>query len=143
MTNDEFDFGFTAVTAEELGLVPASSAPPQPETVVQEVDLTPLINQIAKIEQKIDKVIKMEEDELTAAIENSGSEIESILTRFDEKIQQEKNNSKQKLLQIEGMILPLLNNLMLNPEKEYIKWPNRVEKIQTQIQKILSVTRSV
>jgi hypothetical protein len=32
---------------------------------------------------------------------------------------------------------------MKNPEKEYIKWPNRVEKIQAQIQKILEVTRSV
>ena len=27
-------------------------------------------------------------------------------------------------------ITPLLNNLKANPEKEMIKWPNRVEKVE-------------
>jgi len=27
-------------------------------------------------------------------------------------------------------ILPLLQNLKKNPEKEYIKWPNRIKKIE-------------
>jgi hypothetical protein len=31
---------------------------------------------------------------------------------------------------IYNMILPLLNNLMANPEKEYIHWPDRVKKIE-------------
>lgn len=31
---------------------------------------------------------------------------------------------------IYDMILPLLNNLMANPEKEMIHWPDRVEKIK-------------
>lgn len=31
---------------------------------------------------------------------------------------------------IYNMILPLLNNLMTNPEKEYIHWPDRVKKIE-------------
>jgi hypothetical protein len=30
-----------------------------------------------------------------------------------------------------NMILPLLNNLMANPEKEYIHWPDRVKKIES------------
>lgn len=29
-----------------------------------------------------------------------------------------------------NMILPLLNNLMANPDKEYIHWPDRVKKIE-------------
>ena len=29
-----------------------------------------------------------------------------------------------------GSITPLLNNLKANPEKEYIKWPDRVEKVE-------------
>jgi len=49
---------------------------------------------------------------------------------------------KAKLLEVEKMVMPLLVNLMKNPEKEYIKWPNRVPVIEQQIQKILSVTRS-
>jgi hypothetical protein len=49
---------------------------------------------------------------------------------------------KSKLLEVEKMIMPLLVNLMKNPEKEYIKWPNRVPVIEQQIQKILAITRS-
>lgn len=49
---------------------------------------------------------------------------------------------KVKLKSLEGMILPLLVNLMKNPEKEYIHWPNRGPLIQKQIDKILAVTRT-
>ena len=28
------------------------------------------------------------------------------------------------------MIMPLLNNLAKNPEKDYIYWPNRLDKIE-------------
>jgi len=28
------------------------------------------------------------------------------------------------------MVIPLLKNLATNPEKDYIYWPDRVEKIQ-------------
>jgi hypothetical protein len=40
------------------------------------------------------------------------------------------------------MILPLLQNLMKNPDKPYIKWENRAEKIAAQIDKITAITRS-
>jgi hypothetical protein len=43
--------------------------------------------------------------------------------------------------EVEGMILPLLNNLLKNPDKEYIKWGNRTEAINKQITKITAVTR--
>ena len=49
---------------------------------------------------------------------------------------------KQKLASVEKMILPLLVNLMKNPEKDYIHWPNRVPLIEKQIEKILAITRS-
>lgn len=49
---------------------------------------------------------------------------------------------KVKLKSLEGMILPLLVNLMKNPEKEYIHWPNRGPLIQKQIDKILAITRT-
>ena len=48
---------------------------------------------------------------------------------------------KAKLKEVEGMILPLLYNLMKNPEKAYIKWENRDVIIKKQIERILSVTR--
>lgn len=37
---------------------------------------------------------------------------------------------EDKLNRLYNSILPLLSNLKKNPEKEYILWPNRVEKIE-------------
>ena len=53
-------------------------------------------------------------------------------------VQREERTSMEE---IEGLILPLLYNLLKNPEREYICWPNRTEVIQKQIDKILAVTR--
>lgn len=50
--------------------------------------------------------------------------------------------TNQKLQSLEKLILPLLVNLMKNPEKEYIHWPNRVSLIEKQIEKILAITRA-
>lgn len=49
---------------------------------------------------------------------------------------------KTKLASVEKLIMPLLVNLMKNPEKDYIHWPNRVPLIEKQIEKILAITRS-
>jgi len=37
---------------------------------------------------------------------------------------------EDKINRLYNSILPLLTNLKKNPEKEYILWPNRVEKIE-------------
>jgi len=50
--------------------------------------------------------------------------------------------AKQKMQSLEKLVLPLLVNLMKNPEKEYIHWPNRVPLIEKQIEKILAITRA-
>ena len=38
--------------------------------------------------------------------------------------------TEEKLNKLYNAILPLLTNLKKNQEKEYILWPNRVEKIE-------------
>ena len=38
---------------------------------------------------------------------------------------------EDKLNNLYNAILPLLSNLKQNPEKEYILWPNRLEKIES------------
>ena len=38
--------------------------------------------------------------------------------------------TQDKLDNLYNAIVPLLNNLKKNPEKEYILWPNRVEKVE-------------
>ena len=42
----------------------------------------------------------------------------------------EASTTQDKLDKLYNAIGPLLNNLKANPEKEYIKWPNRVEKVE-------------
>ena len=37
---------------------------------------------------------------------------------------------KEKCDTLYNMIQPLLNNLQKNPEKEYIYWPNRLDKVE-------------
>ena len=39
------------------------------------------------------------------------------------------NTNQEKLDKLYNAITPLLNNLKKNPEKDYILWPNRVEKV--------------
>jgi len=38
--------------------------------------------------------------------------------------------TQDKLDKLYNAITPLLNNLKKNPEKEYILWPNRIEKVE-------------
>lgn len=80
MTDDIFDFGFTAVTEEELEVV-------------------------TNLKEKAD----------------------SALTYYE------------RLHELFNEIQPLLTNLKANPEKDYIYWPNRLEKVEqfeTKLQKI-------
>lgn len=68
----------------------------------------------------------VDESELDAVqqLENASDAVDDYLTRLDE---------------LYNAIQPLLTNLKMNPEKEYILWPNRLEKIEefeTHIQNI-------
>ncbi|MBT7350508.1 hypothetical protein HN803_07050 [candidate division WWE3 bacterium] len=44
---------------------------------------------------------------------------------------------QEKVDNLYNAITPLLNNLKQNPEKEYILWPNRVDKVE-QFEEMLS-----
>lgn len=57
--------------------------------------------------------------------------------------QQTIDTYKQKLLDVEKLILPFLGRL-LKTDETYIKWPPEIRKptIEKQIEKILKITRS-
>ena len=40
------------------------------------------------------------------------------------------SSTQEKLDKLYNAIIPLLNNLKKNPEKEYILWPKRIEKVE-------------
>jgi len=48
---------------------------------------------------------------------------------------------KDRLNQLEKMIIPFLLKLVKTSDKEYIYWPNRKPIIEKQIEKILGLTR--
>ena len=40
------------------------------------------------------------------------------------------SSTQDKVDKLYNAIIPLLNNLKANPEKDYILWPNRLEKVE-------------
>jgi hypothetical protein len=51
-------------------------------------------------------------------------------------VQQTTTEMQDKLHALRDMIMPLLNNLAKDPQKEYILWPDRATKIQAFIKKV-------
>lgn len=47
--------------------------------------------------------------------------------------------TQQRLDNLYNAVMPLLTNLKANPEKEYILWPNRTEKIEQFEAKLLDI----
>ena len=48
---------------------------------------------------------------------------------------------KERLTQVEKIVIPFLLKLVKTADKEYIYWPNRKPVIEKQIEKILTLTR--
>ena len=117
-----FDFGFTTVDEDEVQ---------EFETAVQERVAKAAGHETGALESKIDKLLKLREDDSSYQVlfEKRKAELEEVY--------------KGQMKKIEKLILPLLHNLMKNPENEYIKWPNRTEVVQKQINRIVGITRGV
>ena len=112
--DDNFDFGFSTVDEDEVKEF-------ESEVKSRVADDTASVS--AGLEDKINKLLQAREGD-TGRVE----ELEK--------------KRKEDLLKVEKIIMPLLNNLMKNPDNEYIKWPNRKVVIEKQIKKIVNVTRS-
>ena len=65
------------------------------------------------------------------------AEYEAVIAEKDETVEE----YKQRLEQVEKIILPFLNKLLKTADQAVIKWPNRKPVIEAQIQKILNLTR--
>ena len=63
----------------------------------------------------------VDEDELEAVqkVTQKAAAVESTAT-----------TTQEKLDKLYNAVMPLLNNLKKNPEKEYILWPNRLSKVE-------------
>ena len=117
-----YDFGFTTVDEDEVQ---------EFETAVQEKVAKATQQETGVLESKMDKLLKLREDDACYQVlfEKRKAELETIY--------------KDQMRKVERLILPLLHNLMKNPENEYIKWPGRTNIVQQQINKIVAITRGV
>lgn len=162
--NNDYDFGFTFADSDGDDAPPP--APPTEITVELPEALSNQLSEIdiklgsiitmhaeskpdftdavdfARLEAKIDTIVQLEQGELSQMLESQTTNIQAIIDEVDERrgALDEEYNEKIKL--VEQLVLPLLYNLLQNPDKEYIYWPNRTEIIQKQIQRILEVTKA-
>lgn len=159
------DFGFEIVDAPAQPTAPAAQAATAPSvditgiegklneilnritkipTAVPTVTLPPDLArraEIARVEEKIDKVLSMEIKELADNLQGTEGNIRAIIDEVDERKKEIADAYAAGMKELEGLILPLLYNLLKNPDKEYIKWANRTEMVNKQIAKITAVTR--
>lgn len=124
--SDDIDFGFTAVDEDDLkGLTGQIE---RTEEVSEKLDASS--EQVKLLEYKMDNVVGKLDDML--------DEVSTVKEYYEN----EKVLVGSKLTEVEELILPLLNNLMKNKDKEYIYWPNREAIINQQIERITSITRA-
>lgn len=65
----------------------------------------------------------------TAVNEDELEAVREIASRAEEDADQIED-LRDKVSELYNAILPLLSNLKKNPEKDYIHWPNRLEKVE-------------
>jgi hypothetical protein len=126
MTQDDIDFGFTAVDEDDLKGLTNTSV--QTEEMTSQLETTG--ESVKLLEYKMDNLA-----------DRLGSMLDEVATVKDY-YENEKVIVSNKLQEVENLILPLLNNLMKNKEKEYIYWPNREAIINQQIERITKITRA-
>ena len=96
---------------------------------------------MSRIEEKIDKILSMENTEMMSALNQQGESIRAVIDEVEERKGQLDDQYREKLSEVEKTVLPLLINLTKNPEREYLKWPDRSEKVRGYIQRVLTLTR--
>jgi hypothetical protein len=65
------------------------------------------------------------------------ADYEAVIAEKEETVEE----YKERLKEVEKLILPFLTKLLKTADQPIIKWPNRKPVIESQIQKILNLTR--
>jgi len=84
---------------------------------------------IIDIDEDFDFGFSLVDESELDAVQQAQQQIQSSSAAQQEVVQQAET-TQQRLDKLFNMIMPLLNNLAKNPEKEYIMWPDRVDKIE-------------
>jgi len=91
------------------------------------------------VEKKFDisKIIEEYGDDDFGFTAEDEEDYEAVIAEKDETVEE----YKQRLEEVEKLILPFLTKLLKTADQPVIKWPNRKPVIEGQIQKILNLTR--
>jgi hypothetical protein len=65
------------------------------------------------------------------------AEYQAVIAEKDETVEE----YKERLQQVEKIIMPFLTNLYKSRKQAYIHWPNRGNVLEKQMQRILNLTR--
>jgi len=165
---DDFDFGFSAVSTEEFKKTQTDTEPSQESSssvsseefdeLSKKIDsISSLIKtlgdkedtslfdetgeKISRLEGKVDKILAMESSQVANALNEQGSSIRAVIDEVEERKGELNEKFAGKLKELESLVIPMLNGLMKNADKEYIYWPNRTPILEKQIEKVYSITR--
>ena len=122
----DYDFGFNAV--EEM---PQSTVKIDTQPIDEDVE--GINDNVLRIEQKVDALV--------SAMNGLNTKLMNLDDEFDVVKSTTEADVRSRLIDVEKLIMPLLVNLLKSADKDYIHWPNRKDKIQAQIDKLLQMTR--
>ena len=149
----DFDFLDDFDTSGDWGFSSVASKPSQTqsketqEVVKQTADgvgkavSSEIIN---RLESKLDKLTRLVGDTKETVVAKNETELEIAKKQMDDEYDLRKDTlgveMKDKFKALEKLIIPLLIKLAKSPEA-YIHWPNRAEVIESQLKKIVAITR--
>jgi len=149
----DFDFLDDFDTSGDWGFSSVASKPSQTqsketqEVVKQTADgvgkavSSEIIN---RLEGKLDRLMRLVDDTKDTVTQKNETELEIAKKQMDDEYDLRKDNlgkeQKEKFKALEKLIIPLLIKLAKSPEA-YIHWPNRAEVIESQLKKIVAITR--
>ena len=140
------DWGFTGV-AEKPSDKAVSDSKQTEQVVKQTADgVGKVVSSeiVSRLESKLDKIYKEVSSAKAEIKEKNETELEIAKKQMDDEYDLRKDNlgkdQKEKYAKLEKLIIPLLIKLAKSPE-DYIYWPNRESVIETQLKKIVEITR--
>ena len=99
---------------------------------------------ISRLEGKLDRLTRLVGDTKDTVVNKNETELEIAKKQMDDEYDLRKDNlgkeQREKFKALEKLIIPLLIKLAKSPEA-YIHWPNRAEVIESQLKKIVAITR--
>ena len=139
------DFGFTSVASKPSDKVAdtkqTQEAVKQAAEGVGKAVSSDIIN---RLESKLDKLLRATNETKETVVAKNETELEIAKKQMDDEYDLRKDNLgkeyKENYRKLEKLIIPLLIKLAKSPEA-YIHWPNRAEVIESQLKKIIAITR--